>query len=266
MTTFTLILLFITGAAVGSFTSVCIYRIHAGKNGILTGKSECPECDNPLRPLDLIPIASYLALRGKCRFCNKGISYMYPLLEIASGFLFAILFYKFPFIDSALHFSGTYLGLYLLHAFYLFVLLFTFFYDLKYMKISDAVLVPAIMIGLIATIAAPYTPHLIDALIGGSLGFAFFGLQYLVSKGKWIGLGDTRIGAFMGIMLGWKLTVAAITISYMFGGVAAIGIASYKKKLSEIKVPLGPFLVMGTLVTLFFGEAIVAWYSGSLWY
>ena len=109
--------LFILGAAIGSFTSVIIYRLHKKEKGIFGGKSSCAECKTALKPLDLVPILSYLVLRGKCRYCNKEISYMYPALELVTGALFALLFYKFQFVDSNLVFSEAILGMYALYAF-----------------------------------------------------------------------------------------------------------------------------------------------------
>lgn len=260
---FTLIL-FILGAAAGSFTSVVIYRLHSRKSGIFHGRSSCPKCETQLAPLDLVPIVSYLTLRGKCRYCSKEISYMYPLLEVLTGFIFILLFFKFPFVDSALHFSGTFFGLYLLYAFYSFILIFTFFFDLHYLKVADEILLPAILIGLIATIATPLTPHIFDALIGVSIAVAFFGLQILVSKGTWVGFGDLRVGAFMGVILGWKLTVAALFLSYLLGSVVSLFIVIRKRKFVGVKIPFAPFLVSGTLISIFFGEAILKWYLRGL--
>ena len=260
------IVVFILGAAVGSFTSVVIYRLHHQKRGIFRGRSACPECDTKLAPLDLIPIASYLTLRGKCRYCSKEISYMYPLLEILTGAIFVLLFLKFPFVDSALHFSGTMFGLYALYAFYAFVLLFTFFFDLHYLKVSDEILLPAILIGLIATIAQPLTPHVFDAFIGAGIGVAFFGLQILVSKGTWVGLGDLRVGTFMGVILGWKLTIVALFLSYLMGSAVSLIIVIRKKKFMGVKIPFAPFLVAGTFMAIFFGEAILAWYLRGIGY
>ncbi len=261
---FFLLVLFIFGTAVGSFTSVVIYRLHHKKRGILRGRSECTNCETTLQPLDLIPIVSYLSLRGKCRYCNKEISYMYPLLELISGSLFAVLFFKFPFVNEALQFSGPLFGMYALYAFYFFVLLFTFFFDLHYLKVSDEILLPAILIGLIATIATPLTPHIWNALIGAGVAMSFFGLQFLISKGTWIGLGDVRIGAFMGVILGWKLTIVALFLSYLIGSAVSIFIIARKKKFLGVKIPFAPLLVTGTLITIFFGDSVLQWYLRGL--
>lgn len=261
MLTFIIIFfLFLLGAAAGSFLSVLIYRIHAQKKGILGGRSQCPDCEKELSPLDLIPIASYLALRGKCRYCNKDISYMYPGLEILTGGLFAALFLKFPFLDSQLIFSSGLLGLYLLHAYFLAVLVFTFFFDLRYIKVSDEVVLPGIFIGLLATLVLPGTLGVKDALLGAAIPLAFFALQIIVSRGAWLGQGDLRVGAFMGVILGWKLVLVALFLAYLIGSAASIFIIIKRKQWRGIKIPFAPFLATGTVIAMFFGESIVNWY------
>ena len=259
-----LLVLLIFGAAIGSFIGVLVYRLHEHHHGVLSGRSMCPECKEKLKPLDLIPLISYLTLRGKCRYCNIKISYMYPVLELVSGGLFALLFLKFPFVDATLAFSGKILALYALNAFYLFVLIFTFFYDLRYLKISDEILLPAILIGLIATLGYPATPHMLDALLGAAIATVFFGLQIIVSRGAWLGLGDLRVGALIGVMFGWKLTLIALLLAYLIGSVASIFIVAHKKKFFGVKVPFGPFLAMGAVATMFFGNEILKWYLGTL--
>lgn len=258
------VVLFIIGASLGSFMSVILFRLNHATKSIVKGRSACIVCDKPLKAHDLIPILSFILLRGKCRYCKNEISSMYPLLELIMGMVLVILYFQFPFIDASLFFSGTFIGLFLLYSFYSFVLIFTFFFDLKYLQISDELLLPAILIGLIATIAAPLTPSLIDALIGASIGVAFFGLQYLISKGRWIGLGDLRIGAFMGIILGWKLLIVALFCSYLLGSIISLIIIARKKAAFDSKIPFAPFLVCGTFITLFFGTDLLHWYLGLL--
>lgn len=257
---FFVLALFILGAAVGSFTSVVIYRMHKGEKGIFRGRSKCTNCETQLNPLDLVPIASYLVLRGKCRYCSKAISYMYPTLEVVSGAIFALLFWKFPFVDGAMNFSSPFVGMYALYAFYAFVLIFTFFYDLHYLEVSDEIMLPAILVAFIVTLAAPLTPNFVDALLGALVGAAFFGIQYLVSKGTWIGLGDLRIGAFMGAIFGLKLVIVALFVSYILGSVVALIISVRKRKLVGVKIPFAPILVTGTFITIFFGTNILTWY------
>ena len=246
---------------VGSFISVLSYRLHHGQKGILKGRSKCTNCETELAARDLIPLLSYLALRGKCRHCDKEISYMYPLIEIICGFLFVLLFYKFPFLDEFLNFDLNYFLLYLLWGFYTFILAFTFFHDLHYLRVADSLLVPAILIGLVASIS-PYTTHIMDSLLGMLIAIGFFGGQVYLSKGRWLGGGDIRIGAFMGVILGWKMVILAIVLAYVIGSIASIFVIIKKKKFYGLKVPFAPFLVAGTLCAFYFGEAILRWYLG----
>ncbi|MBP9718355.1 prepilin peptidase [Candidatus Gracilibacteria bacterium] len=254
----------ILGMLFGSFISVAIDRLHTKEKGMVTGRSRCEACKKTLHAKDLVPLLSFLVLRGKCRHCSARISYMYPILELITGALFALMYVKFPFLTESLVFSESMMGLFVLHAFYTIVLVFTFFYDLRYMEVADEVLVPGIIIALIATIGAPLTPSLIDALLGMAIPVGFFLLQILVSKGRWIGGGDLRVGAFMGAILGWQLVIVALFASYMVGSIISIGIALKKKTLTGIQVPFAPFLVAGTYIAMFFGNDLIKWYLGSL--
>ncbi len=258
------VLLFILGAAAGSFISVVIYRIHRSAKTIITGRSKCPHCEETVSVRDLIPIASYLILRGKCRNCSKEISYTYPLLELMTGLVFVLLFFKYPFLDNALIFSLENIGLYLLYGFYSLILIFTFFYDVQYLAVSDEVLLPAILIALIATFAAPLTPTFFDALFGGALAAGFFALQSLISRGKWVGLGDIRVGAFMGVILGWQLTLLALFAAYIIGSIFSLRIILKTKEWHGIKIPFAPFLVTGSFIALFWGDFLINWYLRSL--
>lgn len=255
--------LFIAGTAIGSFISVLVYRLHHRETGIFKGRSMCVECRTPLKAQDLIPLLSYLTLRGKCRYCSKEISFMYPAIEIITGFLFAAMFLKFPFVDEFLNFNGATLLNYAIFAFYSFILIFTFFFDMHYHHVADEILLPAILAGLVFTLV-PGSPHIIDALLGMLIAIAFFGAQFVLSRGRWIGAGDIRIGAFMGVILGWKLVIVALVLSYLVGSVASIFIALKKHRFYGVKIPFAPALVTGTFLTIFFGEKIINWYLHTL--
>lgn len=261
---FFLIGLFILGTILGSFTSMLVYRLHAKEHPVFKGRSICPQCKTRLSAKDLIPLVSYLLLRGKCRHCKQGISYMYPLIELLNGSLLVLLFLKFPFVDNMLIFDVNMLIFYILYAFYTLILLFTFFFDLHYKHVADEILLPGILIGLLATFH-PKSPHFVDALIGLAIPVLFFSLQYLLSKGTWIGAGDIRVGAFMGVILGFKLVIVALVISYLIGSIISIFIALKLHKFTGVKIPFAPFLVAGTFLTIFFGDRILNWYLSTLY-
>ncbi len=241
------------GIAFGSFLTMLIPRIYKEESGILIGRSHCFSCKQKLHIRDLVPIASYLWNRGKCRFCKKNISTLYPVIEITTGIIFALIYWKFPFETAAeMPLTIFYLAISL-------ILIFTFFYDLKYLEIADTILIPGVILALIGTFFWE-TPDIISALIGMGIGVTFFLIQILISRGKWVGGGDIRIGAFMGAILGWKMVLAALVISYIIGSIITIPLLITGDKKLGNKIPLGPFLVTGTFIALFYGEQIVNWY------
>ena len=243
------LLYFFLGLAFGSFANVLILRLHSGEKGIFTGRSHCTSCNHELSFWDLVPFFSWVFLKGKCRYCKKPISIQYPIVELLMGIMFVI-----ALIAS----QNLWLyQLWLMLIFFFFLIIFV--YDLKYMEIPDEVSLPAIII-LFGFTYFSFTPSWSDALIGVSIPIIFFGIQYLVSKGKWIGEGDFRLGALMGIILGWKLTIVALFVAYILGSIVAIVVLVQKKKGLSSKLPFGPFLILGTLITLFYGENLLSWY------
>ncbi|MDP4008432.1 MAG: prepilin peptidase [Candidatus Peregrinibacteria bacterium] len=256
------LIIFIFGTMIGSFISVLIHRIHENKPGILLGRSQCTQCKYKLRPLDLIPLFSYIFTRGKCRSCKKSISLTYPALELMTGFTFLALYLFTPSIFE-LHevtYNTGYLHTVLFYYFTFTALIFTFFYDLKYLEISDRILLPLIIIGIIL----PFTPNYFlepkDMALGLLIPIAFFAFQIIISKGKWIGGGDLRIGAVMGVLLGWKAVLLALFVGYCIGAVISLLLLTSKKFTRKSMIPFGPFLVIGTYIAFFYGEAIIKWY------
>lgn len=241
----------ILGLILGSFFSMLIPRLHHEEKGILTGRSKCPNCKKKLQAQDLIPLLSYLINKAKCRHCKKTINSWYPFSEAL----------------TALSFVGLYILvqdplLWLHHAAYLSVLLFIFLYDLRYKEIHDIVLLPAIGLALVATF---FYTNPANYLLGGLIGFSAFALQYFISKGKWIGSGDMRIGAFIGLMLGWQLTLVAIITAYILGSVVGITLLTSKKAKGKSTLPLGPFLVTGSIIAFIWGQNLLEWYLNLSW-
>ncbi len=239
------------GLIIGSFINAAEYRLfHRLPLGFYrkgVARSQCLHCEYQLRPMDLIPVVSYLILKGKCRSCQKRISQQYPLVEIATALLFA-------FIVWVVGWSAFTL-------FYLFfaaVLVFIFLYDLKYMLILDVVTVPAIFSVLIVHFLLG--TDMIGLLIGGLVGGSFFAFQYIVSGGKWIGGGDIRLGVLLGVMLGWQLTVLMLFLSYVGGSIISVGLLVTKKVTMKTQIPFGVFLVPAGLISLLFGQRLLDWY------
>jgi prepilin signal peptidase PulO-like enzyme (type II secretory pathway) len=249
------VLIFILGAAFGSFLNVVIFRMKK-KQSFLTGRSYCPNCRHKLGARDLIPLVSFVIQKGKCRYCKSKISLVYPLVELGTGLAFLLIFINFGFSLKSL--------LYLVYAC---ILIIIFVYDLNYNLILDKVTVPAMIFAILADIIlkAPFFSVLFGAIIGGS----FFSLMFFLSRGKWIGGGDIRLGVLMGLMLGWEKLIVALVFAYLPGALVAIILLITKKKKLRSSLPFGTFLTLGTFIALIYGSQIIAWYlSGALvnWY
>ena len=267
----TSILLFIFGSIIGSFANVIVYRLHTKEKGIVAGRSKCRDCNHLLESLDLVPIFSYLFLQGKCRYCKSKVSKLYIFGEITMALLFAFVGYLLPINIYGDIFSQILVLIpYLL---VIFVLVIVTFYDFLYLEIPDIVMLPAILGGLIASFIDPFgllqagvlsfgisVSLPLYAFYGGLIIFLFFAIQILISQGRWMGGGDLRLGAFMGVILGIKLGLVALFLSYIIGSIVSIGLLCLHKKGLKSAIPFGPFLSAGMLIALFFGEAIVAWY------
>lgn len=248
MQTMVHIYIFLLGAVLGSFLNALMWRIHVGRS-ISRGRSMCPSCHTELRALELVPILSFLVQRGKCRNCLEQISWQYPLVEFFVGFLF-VLVYQFVGQDASLLPLYWYVVL---------VLTIVFVYDLRYQLILDSVVLPAIVIVFVVHIIMS-PASLILYVIGLVLGGGFFLAQFLVSRGTWIGGGDIRLGAFMGVLLGWKLLLVALFLAYIVGAIMSLILVALKKKQMASKTPFGTYLSVATFVTLLWGQQVLDWY------
>lgn len=262
--------IFVLGLIIGSFINCLTYRL---KNKIsISGRSFCPHCKKQINWYDNIPLLSYFFLKGKCRWCKQPISIQYPLVELISGIFFLIVaivavqqLNTYSTLPQIFNFSTA--GLLILFRNWVFTAILTiiFIYDLKYYLILDKITIPAMLIALLLNVIINLAQHnsllsnssfLVSALIAGG----FFFLQFLISKGKWIGGGDIRLGLLMGFMLGWPNILVALIISYILGSLIGIILIIAKKADMKSKVPLGPFLTIGTFIALLWGQQIINWY------
>lgn len=233
------IITFILGAAIGSFINALATRFVNGQSIILPG-SCCEFCAKPILPKDLVPIVSFFILRGKCRFCRKKISWQHPIIEAVVGLLFFIAYSRVN--DISWELVALWLGI--------FVLITLFITDLRAMILPDIITIPAIAIFLIIdlfVLKVNFAALLISVLIGGG----FFLLQYLISRGRWIGSGDIRFGVLMAVILvDWQKVLLAIMASYIIGSVISIALIALRRKTLKSEVPLGVFLVIGTILAM----------------
>jgi prepilin signal peptidase PulO-like enzyme (type II secretory pathway) len=254
------IIVSLLGVAVGSFLNVVVFRVK--ENEPLTGRSKCRTCLEPVKGIDLIPIISFFSLKGRCRQCSSVIEWQYPIIELTTGVMFGLLFIRAVTGIAIPDFvTGDELTLlFIRDAIIGCFLLIIFVYDFKYSYILDKFSVPAILLALM--INASLGASLQDMLLGGFLIGAFFAFQFLVSRGKWIGGGDIRMGLLMGFYLGLELGVVALFLSYVMGAFIGVLLIVFKHRKPDSHVPFGTFMALSMFATLFFGQSLLDWYLG----
>jgi prepilin signal peptidase PulO-like enzyme (type II secretory pathway) len=250
-----LILIFIFGLIIGSFLNCVIWRLYK-EESFVSGKSYCPHCRHSLGFWDLFPVLSYLFLRGKCRYCKGTISFQYPLIELITAILFSSVFiYLGSIISLELIFWLTVISF----------LMVVFVFDLKYFIIPDEVIYPAIFLSIIwllySFFAGTISSHEMVLSIFSSLGASlFFFLIWFFSKGTAMGFGDVKLALLIGLLLGFPNTIVALFLGFLLGAIIGSVMILLKKKGLKSEVPFAPFLVVGTIISFFFGNNIVSWY------
>lgn len=241
--------LFLLGLCVGSFLNVIIARVPEGRSIVSPG-SACPRCATPISWYDNIPLLSFAFLLARCRKCGEPISWRYPAVELVTGLLFVWALAErgltIDLVPALLLVSGlvAITGI-----------------DLDHQLIPDAISLPGILVGLVASTVTG-RPGWLDSLIGILVGGGIFLVIIVASRGG-MGAGDMKMGAMLGAFLGWQLVLVAILLAILVGGAVAIGVLVLRRKGRKDALPFGPFLALGGLVSLFRGEALLAWYLGT---
>ncbi|MCB9802852.1 prepilin peptidase [Candidatus Nomurabacteria bacterium] len=251
---------FILGLFVGSFLNVVIYRLHRAES-FVKGFSKCLFCGHRLFPQDLVPLFSFVFLKGKCRYCKTKISWQYFLVELATAIGFVLIFWKIFQTNELAIFQLANLSIFAHLIFWWIIfafLLLIFVYDLKYYLILDKVSLPAIAFAFVVNLFFGFS--WLNLLLAAAVGGGFFLLQFVLSNGKWIGGGDVRIGLLMGMILGWPQVLTALFLAYVLGGLFASGLLIFKKKHWGDKLPFGTFLTLATFIVLLYGETLINFY------
>lgn len=279
------VFLVLAGLGLGSFINALVWRVHQqtkiagskkgkrkGSKGtsqysVLRGRSMCVHCEHRLSTSDLIPLLSWLWLKGRCRYCKKPISWQYPAVELASALVFVGSYIFWP---SDLQWNGEWLLFitWLLSSVGLIALV---VYDLRWMLLPSRILYPTLLVASLGQGAyiLLYEPRKLHALLlwAGSvlISSGIFWLMFQVSRGRWIGFGDVRLGLIIGTLLADPgRSAAMIFIASLLGTLAALpGLMSGKKTLSS-KLPYGPFLIASTAIVVIFGDLILDWYKNLL--
>jgi leader peptidase (prepilin peptidase)/N-methyltransferase len=242
----------ILGLVVGSFLNVVINRIKLNQS--VNGRSHCPHCKTELRPVDLVPVFSYIFLRGRCAHCHAPISPQYPLVEAGTALVFFLIQLKFPSPSIDLFF------LWVISAFLIVIAV----YDLKHFLILDKVVFPALAVAVIYAVARDFSSgcganwhcHTISGIIGMAVASGFFYLQHVLSQGRWIGFGDVKLGLFLGMLAGFPLAIFTLFAAYIMGAAVGVGLIAAGKKEMGSKLPFGTFLALSAIITLLYGQGI----------
>ena len=244
-------IIFLVGLLIGSFLNVCIYRIPQGES-IVYPSSHCPRCGTTLRALDLIPILSFFAYGGKCKYCGEGISMRYPSIELINGLLYYLLYHQLGLSLELIPYG-------LLASLLLTISLI----DYDHQIIPDGLVIFGFVIGLLYKIIDilfhQATFGVLNSIGGLLLGGGLFLLIAIVSNGG-MGGGDIKLMAMLGFWLGIKGILLVMLLSFIIGAIVSIFLLLLKKKGGKDAIPFGPFIALGTMIVLAWGTEIINWY------
>lgn len=273
-------ILIILGLAFGSFVNALVWRLYqqnlprkkraAADNelSIAKGRSMCPNCKHTLAWHDLIPVLSWLSLRGRCRYCSRPISWQYPLVEVLTAAIFVISYVLWPQeLASTVPMALFALWLAALVGFAALIV-----YDIRWMLLPNKIVFPLIGLGVLTVlIRAIDSGDVLGTVLAGLGGLAVAGgifyVVFQVSGGTWIGGGDVKLGFALGLLLGSP----ALAFLMLFGAsllglvVAVPGVVTKKSKLTS-KLPFGPFLIVSTVIVMLVGQQIIDWYLSGVLY
>lgn len=243
---------FALGSIVGSFLNVCIFRLPQSIS-IFSPRSFCPHCHEPIKFYDNIPILSFILLKGKCRSCKKSISIQYPAVESFNGLLYGVFYNELGICAD-----------FFIYSLFASSLLVISVIDLRHRIIPDVITIPGIFLGLL-TSSFSYRINFLESFIGTILGGGLLlvvGLGYeLFRKKEGMGGGDVKLLAMIGSFLGWKAVLLVIFVASLSGSIIGILWLILKGKGRDYAIPFGPYLSLGALCYLFWGETILRIYG-----
>ena len=266
-------ILVVVGLCFGSFVNALVWRVHeqAGRKGkqtdrarlsIARGRSMCPDCGHGLAGKDLVPVLSWLALRGKCRYCGKPVSFQYPLVELLTAGLFAALYIWWPVPFTTAQTVVFVLWLALATGFMALIV-----YDLRWMLLPDRIMHPmAVLAGVVAVISIATAPNpamaLLNTVLAVAVGGGIFYVLFQVSKGKWIGGGDVKLGWMLGLLVATPArSVLLIFLAALLGSLVSVPLLLARRMKRASVVPFGPFLIAAAIIVHLFGHTMLSWYQ-----
>jgi len=237
------IIIFLLGLVFGSFINSLIYRLYFKIP--LWDRSFCLNCQKKLLARDLVPLLSFILLKGKCRFCKQKIKRQYFWVELITGILFVLVFWHYQVINLLL----------IRDLIFVLILLFILIFDWQYYLILDKIIWPCLIFCIFINLFIGF--NWVNLFLGSLFGAGFFILQYLMSNGKWLGLGDVKLGVLLGFMLGLNQIILVLIIAYITGGLVAFVLLILKRKNFGDVLPLGSFLAAAGIIVLLIGEKVL---------
>ena len=240
--------IFILGVCIGSFTNVLIYRIPLGEN-IATESSHCMTCGNKIKWYDLIPLVSYLILRGRCRHCKTKLSAQYPLVELISGIGYVLIFLTNGLNLSSIIFCLSFSCLVAISVI-----------DWRTYEIYNCLIYAIGILAIIKLICEAMADYhnVANYVIGFFVVSTLLLIIHFLTKGKGMGLGDVYLMAVGGLLLGWKNIILALIVGAIIGSVIHYILMLVLKK--DHMLAFGPYLSVGIFISMLFGDGVIAWY------
>lgn len=251
------------GLILGSFINALVWRLHEGKDWV-KGRSECSLCHHPLAPKDLVPVFSWLFLGGKCRYCKKPIQDS-PIVELVLPILFVASYYFWPE-----PFTGVGLFAFVLWIVFLVGFMALAVYDLKWFLLPDVIVFPLIVLAVVQVLGSwLFYSQSFSSVVGSLVGvLVISGLFYLIfeiSKGKWIGFGDVKLGIVLGLLAGGPLAALLVLFAAsLLGMIISLPMVAAGKASRKSHLPFGPLLIAGMIVVQLFGDSLIDWYTGAV--
>ena len=257
----------IFGLVIGSFLNVCIYRLPRGGSVASPKWSYCPHCEHTLSALDNVPVFSYIFLRGKCRYCKKRISPRYMMVELLTAGLFVLMVHRNmglyeEILPIALGIAAT--------CVFAAMLVVISFIDLEFTIIPNNIVYPGVLVGLLFVAGMAIVQNNISLIlwrflatvIGAAVILFIVIVGSAIFRKQAMGMGDVKLMAMIGIYLGpWPHLPITLLTASVFGSIIGVGLIFLSKKKMDSAIPFGPFLAMGALLSLLYGETIWSWYQ-----
>lgn len=260
----TILILFLYGLVFGSFINALIWRVKNKKNWV-SERSICPNCKKELKLQHLVPVFSWIWLKGKCAYCKKPISVQYPAVELLTGLVFAV-----SYVAWLNEFFGLEVAIFALWLVISVVLVALTVYDLKWMLLPNSFVLVLTLLSIFLVLLSAYSQRnwvvIIDSIGGAVVLFGIFWCLFQVSKGTWIGGGDVKLAVPLGLIVGSPLLAFLVLFgASILGSIIAIPLLILKRAKVKTQLPFGPFLILATFLVFFWGQQFLNWYSNLLY-